>query len=410
MSSRLAPTPRRIIVAGWLTYVCYYLGRLNLSAALSLFTEDRGLTGAQTGLIFTGFFWAYAVGGFGVGWLTDRISPSWLLAGGLLGSGLINLAFPLMDSLWLLVAFWSLNGFAQSAGWTPLIKMVASLLDERQASEIAGVFGTSFVVGTSLAWTLGGVLAQSVSVDSAFVVPGAILSVVGGGWILAAPKINALTGDAQRLRPATGQVTSRGRASADASLSWTGGSRLFVVAATMGFGYIALLVWTPIYFSDVHGLSTQRATAASALLPLLGIVVIRAVTRYQRRTSTDRNLQVLGVVTLVAGGLFILQAAVVERQVVGVAVFVLAISAITAAASLLLGQAPVVLAPPSQTGQLSGRIGLFTYLGGGAGAGVIGAVRNASGWPAVFLSLGVATLAAGIVSFLIPTPIDSRIP
>lgn len=377
---------RRIILAGWATYAIFYLGRLNLSAALSVFEEQRGLSGAQTGLIFTGYFWSYATGELIVGHLSDRISPARFIAGGLVASGLINLLFPSIDSLWALVVLWSLNGFAQACGWTPGLKIVASVLDPKRASRVASIYGTSFVVGTSISWALAGALVDNVSLRSAFVVPGIILTVLGALWLAFGGRIESRS---LPLEP-----------TAQHNPTSSIGVRLYGTAAAIGFAYVAFLVWTPTYFTEVNGLSSQRAGAAAATLPLISLVVINRISRLQRRTNSDRDLRGLAVITLVTSALLFIQAAAAGRAVLGSIVFVLAISALTASTSLMLGHAPVVLAQAGETGGLAGRVGFFFSLGGGLGAFVVGAIKESFGWSTVFMSLGVSALIAAVL--LIP--------
>lgn len=374
---------RRIILAGWATYAIFYLGRLNLSAALSVFEEQRGLSGAQTGLIFTGYFWSYATGELIVGHLSDRIPPARFVAGGLLASGTINLLFSSIDSLWALVALWSLNGFAQACGWTPGLKIVASVLDPQRASRVASIYGTSFVVGTSISWALAGVLVDNVSLRSAFIVPGVILTALGVVWLGLGGRIESRSLPVQRA--------DLGKAASSVS------TRLYGTAMAIGFAYVAFLVWTPTYFTEVNGLSSQSAGAAAATLPLISLILISGISRVQQRTNSDRDLRGLLIITFATSAFLFVQAAVAGRAVLGSIVFVVAISALTASTSLMLGHAPVVLAAAGATGGLAGRVGFFFSLGGGAGALVVGSIKETYGWPQVFVSLGLAALVAAML-------------
>jgi sugar phosphate permease len=53
----------------------YYLGRVNLAAALPDIEADLSLAKSQVGVFVTGFFWAYALGQLLYGQLGDRLSP-----------------------------------------------------------------------------------------------------------------------------------------------------------------------------------------------------------------------------------------------------------------------------------------------------------------------------------------------
>lgn len=149
----------------------YYLGRVNIATALPALQSTLGLTAAQVGLLGTLFFWVYAVGQLVNGRLGDLVSPRRFVLFGLLGSAGVNLVFGLASQWCLLPALWALNGWLQSAGWGPTLRLLSIWLTPDQRARIATAFGTSFVAGNAFTWLLTGWLVGRYGWRTAFVIP-----------------------------------------------------------------------------------------------------------------------------------------------------------------------------------------------------------------------------------------------
>lgn len=87
--------------------------------------ENGGFSKAELGLVPAAFFCSYGFGQFFSGLLGDRFSPKLLVFTGVLGSSLLNLAFPFCSSVPLMAAIWFVNGLAQSLAWAPMARLIA---------------------------------------------------------------------------------------------------------------------------------------------------------------------------------------------------------------------------------------------------------------------------------------------
>ena len=267
----MPPTPevlrldqRRLIVLAWIVYAAYYLGRVNIAIALPAMQRELGLTAAQVGLFGTLFFWVYAVGQLVNGRLGDRFSPRRFVLIGLLGSAAVNLLFGFSSQWWVLLLLWAVNGWLQAVGWGPTLRLLANWLTPGQRARIATPFGTSFVAGNALTWLLTGWLVGWFGWRAGFVIPAALMGVVGLlFWLLAsdAPAgaaVQAATLPASRESPFAPAAVRRA------------GPALLAALAT-GFCYAALLLWTPTYFVEVAGLTIGRASTLATIMPVVGI-------------------------------------------------------------------------------------------------------------------------------------------
>src|SRR4051794_5110426 len=115
----------------WLTYGAFYFCRTNISAAVpglkgSVEAGGLGLSAAEVGWILASLKIAYGVGQFVNGQLSERISPRVMLTLGMFGSAALNVLFGLGNGFYFLLFVWASNGFCQSLGWTPCIRVVAN--------------------------------------------------------------------------------------------------------------------------------------------------------------------------------------------------------------------------------------------------------------------------------------------
>ena len=84
--------------------------------------EDEGLSKFALSMLDTGYLATYAVGQFVNGKLGDLLGSRLLMASGLFGSAGMCALVGFRMEVWLLVLFWSLNGYFQACGWPGCIK------------------------------------------------------------------------------------------------------------------------------------------------------------------------------------------------------------------------------------------------------------------------------------------------
>ena len=145
---------RRIELLMWLAYASLYLGRVNLAMALPVMQQDLGWTTAQVGLVGGMFFWVYALGQLINGHLGDRLPSKEIVLIGLIGTAIINALSGFTSSFTWMVILWAANGYFQSMGWGPIVKMTSNWVPQDQRGRVSGFLGTSTVGGFMLSWFL----------------------------------------------------------------------------------------------------------------------------------------------------------------------------------------------------------------------------------------------------------------
>jgi len=136
----------------WATVMMYAMAtftKINYSASIAYAVKEGIFNKTDSGIIAAAFYLIYGLGQIFGGKVIDRFSPYPLIATGVFGSLLVNVALCFSsDYLWVLI-FWSINGLVQSVIWPGCVKIVAEcLLLEHQQK------GTLFL---TLSIALGGI-------------------------------------------------------------------------------------------------------------------------------------------------------------------------------------------------------------------------------------------------------------
>lgn len=143
---------RYIVVAGaFLMSILLYLDRFCISVAVVFMEEDLGLVSWQSDVIFSAFFWTYALGQVPSGWLTDRFGSrvmltTYILAWSLL-TGLVGMANSFLAIVLLRAAF----GLAQAGAYPAAASIVRKWIPVSGRGGASGIVAVGGRIGASLA-------------------------------------------------------------------------------------------------------------------------------------------------------------------------------------------------------------------------------------------------------------------
>jgi sugar phosphate permease len=371
---------RRIVVACFITYACYYLGRVNLAVTVPALRQAFGWDKATIGVIGTAFYWAYAAGQLVNGPLGDRVSPRRLVAVGLVASALLNLAFgSLGGALPWLFTLWALNGWAQATGWAPIIRTLSRWFEPAQRARVTAIIGPSYLVGHAASWALAGALTARLGWRYAYWVPGVLLMGAAALWYSLARDEpgEALAEDTR--------TPARGGASLLAGMgaAWRGPMR-WAAAVSLLSGMVkeGLNLWGPTYLVEEQSLGVLGAALGGLLIPTAGIAGQIVTGRVQQGVARGRERPVvagLGVVVAVGAAALYLTGG---GRSLSVALLMLGLVAAGSHGmnGLLMASLPLSLGSRAPVSAITGALNFCQYLGAGLGAALVGALVDRLGW------------------------------
>ena len=157
----------RVFTAVWITYMIYYIGRVNISIAITpMLNEFDNLSKTAMGAVTTALFATYAIGQFVNGQLGDKLGGRKLITIGIIGSAIVNILFGFSNGiLVVMIILWGLNGVFQSMGWAPSVKTTANWVEPEERGRWSSFLGTSYQVGGLVSWIVASLIIDVLEMD-----------------------------------------------------------------------------------------------------------------------------------------------------------------------------------------------------------------------------------------------------
>ena len=370
-NSGFTSTERKLIYRCWLTYTTFYLGRVNISPAFPLIAAALSLSLGEVGWLGTIFFWSYGIGQLVHGQLGNVIRPRWMVFFGLLTIAATNLLFSTQQTLIPLLILWAINGFAQAAGWGPLLRILNTNFDQNQNRKLATPFAMSFQIGTSLSWIISLALI-TVGSDwrSLFWVPGIVLVITTIAWLFSGVDAPLTTKKSNMKKIQFTEIFM------EISSLWP----VLLSAAFTGFAYLGLLLWLPTLIAENVPMSEIWLRLQTALLPLIGVPGMMAAGWLLNRGGNPLKATYYLQLAFIASTL---SSALLGSWVTLFALFVAVMTA-SALASLTLSAFPLLLAKSGRVSSAGGLLTAVWSIAGGASGTMIGSLAEKSQWSIVF--------------------------
>jgi len=264
-----------------LVYFTSYVTRLNYNAAMAAIIEDGGLDKTQAGIIGSALFFTYGFGQLISGILGDRFRPHHIMACGLALTACCNMIMPLAyPNHFLMTVVWGVNGFAQALMWPPIVKLMATYMNENEYANCNWLVSTAAHSATILIYIAVPACITWLDWRAAFVISSVLAVCAMSAWLLG---FRALSPKLVADIPAPRAKAGKGEHSA-ASMSL---GRAFVVSGTLfiliaiamqGFLKDGVQSWMPTFFTEVFSMQSSTAILSNVLLPVFNILVVSLAT------------------------------------------------------------------------------------------------------------------------------------
>ncbi|MFJ4346423.1 MFS transporter [Pseudomonas sp. NPDC089401] len=178
-----------ILTMLFLAMIINYVDRAALSIAMPFITQEYHLTPAEKGMIFSSFFFGYALFCFVGGYLADRFGPKRVLTWSMSFWSLLCGSTALAFNFWSLLIVRALFGVGEGPVSTTANKTVNSWFPIKERARAIGINQAGGPLGGALAGPIVGFLALWLGWRVAFVV----IAVIGVLWAIAWYRLAAST-------------------------------------------------------------------------------------------------------------------------------------------------------------------------------------------------------------------------
>lgn len=352
-----------------------YLDRAALSIAAPMIAHDLSLDPARLGIVFSSFFFGYALFCFVGGYASDKIGPKNVFSIAMtvwsVFCGLTAVATGLVSLLVIRVIF----GMGEGPFSSTASKLVSNWFPRHEQASAVGLANAGQPLGAAMAGPVVGFIAVAAGWRISFVV----IAVVGLIWTVAW-LICATDRPSQHRwldatdKQAAAQVVPDPAAATEAALPLGAYLRRPAILATafafFGYAYILyfFLSWFPTYLATVQHLSIQRMGFVNAIPWLIGFIGLGSggfvADAIYRRTGNALFARKL----ILVGSLAIAAVCVALAGIVTSIVSVVALMAVSVFFMYLTGNTyfAIILdtVPPARVGGVGGFVHLIANLAG----------------------------------------------
>ena len=370
-------------IAGTVGYSLYYVCRTSLNVVKKPILESGALDATQLGVIGSALLFAYAIGKFVNGFLSDHSNIKRFMATGLTVSFIANLCVGLLGlfsgggtlaTTTLFVVFavlWGINGWSQSMGAAPAIIALSRWYPLKKRGTYYGFFSASHNLGEAISFVFVGLVVGLAGWKWGFV-GSAIAGAMGVAVILlflhdtpeskGLPPVEVLSGEA-------GNETGIARESVGAAQKAAFGNPyiwiLALASACMYVSRYAINGWGVIFLQEVKGFPLAMATqiiSVNAFLGIAGTVFSGWMSDKWFNGSRYCIAVTFGVLCSVSLGLFLYSGSGMFINIFSMILFGTAIGILICFVGGLIA---VDLVPRQASGAALGIIGIASYMGAG---------------------------------------------
>ncbi len=264
VSSRAAgsgPNRPMILILLLAAVTINYIDRGSLSVAAPLVSTEFSLDKVHLGLLFSAFFWSYAIFQLVAGWLVDRYDVKWVYAGGFVLWSAATALTGFCSSFHILLLLRLLLGIGESVNYPAMSKIIARHFPEEQRGFANGLVDGGSKIGPALSTLIGGLLVSHYGWRALFLTVGFFGFLWLLPWAAFFPSEPRHVTAANRAEPGPTMLKILTRPEA-----WGTSMGMFA----LGYVWYFLLSWLPEYLVKERGFSMD-AMAVLGSLPFWGM-------------------------------------------------------------------------------------------------------------------------------------------
>ena len=261
----------QVFISATLGYGLYYVCRLSLNVIKKPIVDAGVLTESELGIIGSTLFFAYAIGKFTNGFISDHSNIRRFMATGLLVSALANLAMGFTSTFIFFAICWGVNGWVQSMGAPSCVVSLSRWYKDSERGSFYGFWSTSHNIGEALTYILTAVVVSYFGWQWGFKLA-AIIGIIGAIIIFV---FFHDTPESKGLPPVNLDFAKKKNSTFKEQKQVLKNPYVWLLAFSSAFMYIsryAVNSWGPYYFEAAKGYTLTQANSLVAISAVCGIL------------------------------------------------------------------------------------------------------------------------------------------
>ncbi|MBE6607246.1 MAG: MFS transporter [Ruminococcaceae bacterium] len=386
-----------------LVYFASYLMRINFAVMLVKIGSDIQADKTDLAVVVTGLTIAYGAGQIISGFLGDRFKPQNMLTVGLTLAAVCNVAMYFSNSIAVMTAVWTVNGFAHSMLWPPIVRLMSAYLnDEEYAySAVRVSWGSSFA--TILLYLVCPLLLNFMSWRTVI-----LLCAIGGllimvAWNMAHHKLFTEKTSEKAEKTVKNEVGEK--------IPLPKYVYLPIVLIMLGIILQGVLRdgvtnWMPSYLLETFGLPEEKAIVATVILAVFSVISFAAFDFMHRKLIRNEVFcaAVIFIMSVASAGVLYIVNVISASVAVSMILMALIVSFMHGINLMLITVVPKRFIKSGKVSTYSGLLNSCTYIGASISTYGFAAVAESRGWNYTIL-LWVIVSLLGTFSCLAATPL-----
>lgn len=381
-------------------YFSTYLGRLNFSAAIPELIADGFMTKLQAGVIGTAFFACYGIGQLFCGFLSDKLSPFFMVFGGIFISAVANMAMPFGGSFLPMAVIWGINGLAQSMIWAAILRIISQVMVEEQRASACIHINLTVALGTLTAYLLSTVAIRLSGWRSVFITASLLMLAAAAFWLFGYFRIKPQLRLVNVEPPAKIAGTEKTRRLLPL-LAVSGVLAMFIPTAIHGALKDGITTWVPTLLSEKFALSPDFAVLLSVVLPIFNVTGAYVINFLNKRLIHDDVLSAGAGFVICGVALTVLWLFGDVSPILSVVMLAVATSAMLGTNVQLITMVPLHFGKIGKSATVTGILNSSAYVGCASSMLIFGGLSEAIGWNGtilVWVGMSAAALLVCVIA------------
>lgn len=261
---------QKLCILCWIAYASTYICRLNYSAVMPDLEKLNVFPESQIAAISSAFFICYGLGQIVSGMLGDRISPRYMIFGGLAVSSLSNIAIFMVNSFFPFITLWAINGAVQSMVWTPILRTAGDYFSPYERERFGIHIASTVPLGTLASYGVSLLTLLVLPWKYVFLVCGIISLAASAYWFMGTK--NIIT-EKEKVKLPENEAKAP-KLSYKKMIGLMASSGVFILTISIviqGTLKDSVTQWIPTFFSQQFSTGTGTSLALTMILPIINV-------------------------------------------------------------------------------------------------------------------------------------------
>lgn len=383
----------RVKAMSWLLMLVYfasYVMRINFAVMIAKVCSDMQMEKSALAIVLTGLTVAYGAGQIVSGIIGDKIKPRTMIIVGLSLAAACNMAMFFCKTVTIMTVVWTINGFAHSMLWPPIVRLLSSNLDDEGYSYAVVRVSWGSSIATILLYSLCPVLLGFMSWRAIIASCAAVGVITLVAWVLGSGK---LFGNSEKVTAVSDGAEKPKHIPIPKYVI------LPMMLIMLGIIFQGMLRdgvtdWVPSFLSESFNISEENAIFAAvipAIFSMISFYVFDLLHRKVFKNEVFCAAVIFGGSMAFAIVLFVLQT-FIQSPVISLLLVALIIACMHGINLMLISVVPKRFAKSGKVATFSGLFNSCTYIGAAIALPVFARIAEVFGWGITILSWGGVAL------------------